>query len=163
MRVYVASPLGFAASTKPFLESLLRAVQETGAEPVDPWSLPESRLLDEARNLAPGDERLRRLRQANREIAAANESALRSSDVVVAVLDGVDIDSGTAAELGVAYEMKKPIIGLRTDLRRAGENEAAVVNLQVQYFIETSGGAIVRSLDELKAALASSLATSSRR
>jgi hypothetical protein len=36
---------------------------------------------------------------------------------------------------------------LRTDFRPSGDNEATVVNLQVEWFIEASGGAIEPSLD----------------
>ncbi|MFO8006972.1 MAG: nucleoside 2-deoxyribosyltransferase [Candidatus Brocadiia bacterium] len=45
--------------------------------------------------------------------------ALREADVVVAVLDGPDADSGTALELGIAYERGIPIIGVRTDYRES--------------------------------------------
>jgi nucleoside 2-deoxyribosyltransferase len=41
-------------------------------------------------------------------------------DAVVAVLDGPDIDSGTAFECGVAWKAGKPIVGLRTDPRVVG-------------------------------------------
>ena len=43
--------------------------------------------------------------------------ALRESDVVVAILDGECIDSGTAFELGYAFALGKKIIGLKTDYR----------------------------------------------
>jgi len=49
-------------------------------------------------------------------------------DVVVAVLDGPDVDSGTCVEIGYAYANKKPIIGVRTDFR-ASEDRG--VNLMV--------------------------------
>ena len=39
------------------------------------------------------------------------------ADIVVAVLDGPDADSGTSVELGYAYSVKTPIIGVRTDFR----------------------------------------------
>jgi nucleoside 2-deoxyribosyltransferase len=54
--------------------------------------------------------------------------ALREADVVVAVLDGPDVDSGTALELGVAHERGIPIIGVRTDYR-AGQDRGT--NLMV--------------------------------
>jgi hypothetical protein len=38
-------------------------------------------------------------------------------------------------------------------LRRAGEFEGLVVNLQVQWWIEQSGGTIICTLDELGRAL----------
>lgn len=50
------------------------------------------------------------------------------SDVIVAVLDGPDVDAGTCVEIGYAYAHKKPIIGVRTDFR-ASEDRG--VNLMV--------------------------------
>ena len=52
------------------------------------------------------------------------------------MLDGVDVDSGTAGEMGFAYGLGKPVHGLRTDFRVTGDNEAAGINLQLRYFIE---------------------------
>ena len=43
----------------------------------------------------------------------------------------------------------KVVCGLRTDFRLAGDNIGAIVNLQVQYFIEASGGAVVTTVEEL--------------
>jgi len=47
-----------------------------------------------------------------------------------------------------------PIVGLRTDWRRTGDNEGCVVNLQVEYFIRSTGGAVFRQLDAAAARLA---------
>lgn len=47
------------------------------------------------------------------ESTVSKKSAFCSS--AFAVLDGVDVDSGTAWEIGYAYARGKPIIGLRTD------------------------------------------------
>jgi uncharacterized damage-inducible protein DinB len=70
------------------------------------------------------------------------------------VLDGVDVDSGTAAEIGYAFARGKPIVGYRGDLRLAADDEALTVNLQVEYFIRASGGDIVATLGEIPGALA---------
>src|SRR4030095_14231926 len=43
----------------------------------------------------------------NREIGANNRAAIDRADGVVAVLDGVDVDSGTAAEIGYAFARGK--------------------------------------------------------
>lgn len=37
--------------------------------------------------------------------------------LMIAILDGADADSGTCIEMGVAYAQNKPIIGVRTDFR----------------------------------------------
>jgi nucleoside 2-deoxyribosyltransferase len=87
------------------------------------------------------------------QIAAQNEAAIRACDLVVAVLDGVDVDSGTASEIGFAYGLGKRSYGLRTDMRLAGDNLGATVNLQVQYWIEASGGAIFARAEDLITAL----------
>ena len=57
-------------------------------------------------------------------------SGLKKSDIVVAVLEGTDIDSGTAWEIGYAYAKGKPVIGLRTDFRIQTPGER--VNLMIQ-------------------------------
>ncbi len=44
------------------------------------------------------------------------------ADLLVAVLDGPDADSGTAFEMGVAHALGKPIIGVRTDFRNHQEH-----------------------------------------
>ena len=48
-------------------------------------------------------------------------SALKSADVVVAVLDGADTDSGVAFEMGFAYASGIPVVGVRTDFRQSQE------------------------------------------
>jgi nucleoside 2-deoxyribosyltransferase len=66
--------------------------------------------------------------------------------VVFAILDGVDVDSGTAAEIGYAFAKGKPILGYRGDFRLSADNEGSIVNLQVEYFIRQSGGDIVTNV-----------------
>ena len=72
----------------------------------------------------------------------------------MAVLDGVDVDSGTAAEIGYAFARGKLIVGYRGDFRLSADNEGSVVNLQVEYFIRESGGTIVERYQDLADALA---------
>jgi nucleoside 2-deoxyribosyltransferase len=55
-----------------------------------------------------------------------------SSDIVVSVLDGADVDSGTAWEIGYAYAKGKPVIGLRTDFRILSDG---IVNLMIEMAI----------------------------
>jgi nucleoside 2-deoxyribosyltransferase len=151
MKLYLASPLGFAESTRWFMGEVESVVGVHGVEVVNPWrydaTLGES--VARAERARSRERRLILLQAINTEIAERNEKAIRGCDLMVAVLDGVDVDSGTASEVGFAYGLKKRIIGLRTDFRLSGDNEAALINVQVRYWIETSGGSIVRSLREL--------------
>lgn len=135
--VYVASPLGFTEAGRDFLRArLLPLIAAAGFRPVDPWSL-----------VTPGGADAATIGEANRR-------ALDAADLVVAVLDGPDVDSGTAAEIGYAFARGKRIVGYRGDTRRAGESDAVSVNLQVEHFVRASGGTIVATLDDLAAALA---------
>lgn len=59
-----------------------------------------------------------------------NTEAIESSDMVVAVIDGTDVDSGTSWEIGYAFAKGKPIFGLRTDFRTLGVE--GTVNLMIE-------------------------------
>ena len=83
-----------------------------------------------------------------------NRSATDSCNAMVAVLDGQDVDSGTAAEIGYAFAKGKMIVGYRGDVRLSSDNIGCVVNLQVEYFIRESGGEIVTAAAEVPKALA---------
>jgi nucleoside 2-deoxyribosyltransferase len=43
--------------------------------------------------------------------------SIKEADILIAILDGSDTDSGTCIEMGYAYAINKPIIGVRTDFR----------------------------------------------
>jgi nucleoside 2-deoxyribosyltransferase len=153
---YIASPLGFSEATESFYRNvLLPAVRAAGIEPLDPWSDPDAPSEFEAAHaLPPGERRIQALLTINRRLGAANARMIDLADGLLAVLDGVDVDSGTAAEIGFAAARGKPIVGLRLDIRQTGDNEGAAVNLQVEHFIASSGGGITRTLDAAVALLA---------
>jgi nucleoside 2-deoxyribosyltransferase len=158
--VYVASPLGFTPAGQRWSEEeLLPALVAAGLEPLDPWMLtPEvDAALAAALVLADGAGRRTNLADVNRRIGEANAFLIREADGMLAVLDGSDVDSGTAAEIGFASALAKPVVGLRTDLRRAGDNDGAVVNLQVEYFVRATGGPIVTDAVEAAESLAALL------
>lgn len=143
-RVYVAGPLGFSDSGRShYEEEILQRLREAGVEPVDPWRHPPP----------AGGSGSDELHEATRTYGAQNAADIRASDAVLAILDGSDVDSGTAAEVGYACALGKPVVGLRTDLRRSGENDTVVVNLQVQWFVESSGGRIERGAEAAVAAV----------
>jgi nucleoside 2-deoxyribosyltransferase len=90
-------------------------------------------------------------------IGRRNAEAIRSCQLLAADLDGQELDSGTAAEVGYGAALGLICFGLRTDLRQTGE-EGVAVNLQVESFIADSGGRIVTTLEELVSALAEAVA-----
>lgn len=148
-RVYIASPLGFAASTTAFMNELVE--QLIGVVVVEnPWD--DVRFINDFADIATlenHNERVEQLHKINLELGKTNAERIDKSDAVLAILDGVDVDSGTASEIGYAYAKGKKVYGLRTDFRLAGDNIGATVNLQVQYFIEASGGRVVTDTESL--------------
>ena len=145
--VYVASPLGFTEPGRRYNVSVVAALTDQGINANDPWAMPNNPILA-ALEIAAGPERVGALQRANAEVGLFNERLLRDSVAMLAVLDGTDVDSGTAAEIGFAAALEIPVVGLRTDTRVTGDNEGAVVNLQVERFIYRSGGTITSSLPD---------------
>lgn len=65
------------------------------------------------------------------QIAQADLAALRDSDLLVAVIDGVEIDSGVAAEIGAFSMLGRPIVALCSDVRQQGtSNKQKIEALQ---------------------------------
>jgi nucleoside 2-deoxyribosyltransferase len=147
MKIYLAGPLGFSEAGRFYQDTvLLPALGRSGHQILDPWKLTDQRKIDAILAMPYGPARRDAWRRLNAEIGTNNRQAIDRSDAVFAILDGVDVDSGTAAEIGYAFARGKPILGYRGDLRLAADNEGASVNLQVEYFIRQSGGDIVTSL-----------------
>lgn len=80
-----------------------------------------------------------------KQIFHDNLDAMNDSDLMVAILEGAQVDDGTAWEIGYFFSRGKRIIGIRTDFRRAGEFQASIVNLMVEF----SCISIVNSCEDL--------------
>lgn len=141
-KAYLASPYGFAESSRYFMENIYVPALREFVEVINPWDLTSAAEVVAATKKG-------RLASFNLEIGKRNEEAIDSADIVIAALDGQEVDSGTASEIGYAAACGKKIFGYRSDFRQTGELESTV-NLQVEYFIKNSGGQIVTSLKELK-------------
>lgn len=154
MKVYLAGPLGFSEVGSSFHDSVIVPVFLKRAHTVlDPWKLTDARKVSRATALPYGAKKRRAWKALNNVIGENNRRAIARCDMVFAVLDGVDVDSGTAAEIGYAFALRKPILGYRGDFRISADNEGATVNLQVEYFIRASGGTIVARIAKVPAAL----------
>jgi nucleoside 2-deoxyribosyltransferase len=112
---------------------------------VDPWSLHGGASAPDVRE--PAEQHA-----FYEQLGERNATAIRSCEILIADLDGQELDSGTAAEVGYAAGLGLLCLGLRTDLRQSGE-AGVQVNAQVAFFIHASGGVIARSLAELLAVL----------
>jgi nucleoside 2-deoxyribosyltransferase len=145
-RCYIASPFGFSeAGRHYYAEHYLPALVEH-VEPVDPWTLTEP----EGFAAAAAEDRLHAFAI---EAGARNAAAIYGCHMLIAQLDGQEVDAGTAAEVGYAAALGLPCLALRSDLRASGE-PGMRVNLQLEAFVVLSGGFVAGSLDELVRRLA---------
>jgi nucleoside 2-deoxyribosyltransferase len=106
IRIYLAGPL-FTSAERDWNERLAGGLKKQGFDVI-----------------LPQEEASRHISSAGIDFAGIFATCLegiRSANVVVAIFDGVDVDSGTAFECGYAYSRGVPIIGVRTDLRSGGE------------------------------------------
>jgi len=151
--IYLASPLGFSPENQPYLQRVKNMLASQGFEVFDPWAqLQHLPKIDAAFGIMNYPDRVDAFRRVSSEIGACNEAGIRGADVVFAVLDGAEIDSGTASEIGFGCALGKPCYGLRSDLRDSGDFVGVPVNLQVLHFIERSGGRLFRSLEDIRLA-----------
>ena len=144
-RAYIASPLGFSEVSRAYYAERYLPALADHVTVVDPWTLSLPGEFSAARS--EGREHAFGL-----EVGARNADAIRASQLLIAQLDGQEVDAGTAAEVGYAAALGLPCLAVRSDVRTSGE-PGMRVNLQVEAFVALSGGFLVRSLDELLARL----------
>lgn len=138
MHIYLAGPLfthaelAYLAALRDQLRQVIPSVTVTW-----PGDLFDS---DHLASLGPA---------AKQHIFEGCRDAIHAATHVVALLDGTQVDDGTAWEIGYAYARGLPIIGLRTDFRQAGDTPHSVANAM----IECSCGRIFGSAKELMAGL----------
>ncbi len=146
MKLYLAGPI-FSEADQNWLRALKEKIElycrekRLGLQVVWPYELMDS---ETAQRLGP---------MAKGEIFRLCKGHLEDTDVLIACLDGSQVDDGTAWEIGY-YFARKPgnrhrILGIRTDFRRAGETAFSTVNLM----IEESCDVLVRTPDELLTSL----------
>ena len=128
MKVYVASHLGFSEVTRSWYQSVfLPALAGTG---VDPWDDAWRRDQDPGARNPAKPESVSAWKELNHRIGARNTQLIHQAHGVVAVLDGADLDSGTAAEIGYATALGRWVLGYRSDPRPSGDNPGCLVNVQ---------------------------------
>ena len=141
MKIYFAGPL-FSEAERDWIRSTIKEIESLAAQRgtktkiIFPYDLITQSEID---LLGP---------KAKLEIFSRCKSHLDDANLVIALLDGSQVDDGTAWEIGYFFARKsseQKIIGIRTDFRRAGESEGAVVNAM----IECSCDLVVRSREEL--------------
>jgi len=139
--VYVAGPL-FSQAERQFLEQIVNTLSaSSGLDPTKHFFLPHR----DGGELGKG---LNRLDIFNLDIHHLNQAS-----IIVALLDGQDVDSGTCIELGYAYASGKKIFGIITDFRSycTNDSEPHRPNLMVWGVCE-KGNTLFHNLDDLSTA-----------
>ncbi len=144
MRIYVAGPL-FSEAERAWLDGLAAALRAEGFD-----------------CFVPHENFDRIVRLTPEEVYRVDGDGLRSSNVLLAWLDGPMIDDGTAAEIGAFAELVRAdpahyrgIVGIVTDLRlqrRRGHAVGDGMNLFVTGAI-ASAGRVCWTVSEAVAAL----------
>jgi len=122
-KLFVAAPL-FSEAERDFDKKIVELAESLGFLVF--WAIKDVKGL-------PKEERFKKTTRA-----------IDECNLMVAVLDGADVDSGTAWEISRAYASKKPIIGIRTDFRTLGKE--GIVN----QMIESSLTKLIKDFNELK-------------
>lgn len=138
--VYLAGPSGFTTPGATWHnEVLIPAVAAKGLVGLDPWAGNDGigKILEA---MPYGTERRDALAAENLRVGRANFGLVDQSAAILAVLDGTDVDSGTALEIGYGFSRGLVIVGLRTDIRNCGDNDGSAVNLMIETCIVDSGG-----------------------
>lgn len=155
MRIYFAGPL-FSEAERDWIRSAINKIESFAArhgtklEIIFPYDLITQEEID---HLGP---------KAKLEIFSRCKSHLHDADILIALLDGLHVDDGTAWEIGYFYVRESPeqkIIGIKTDFRRAGESEGVVVNPVIECYCDW----IVRSREELLEAVSQFVKTAVER
>lgn len=150
-KIYLASPLGFSPENRPYLDKVKDHLRRAGFEIFDPWEQDQcSPAIAAAFAIDSFSERVAAFRTIASTIGAINEKGIVQADLLLALLDGAEVDSGTASEVGFASALGKRCFGLRTDLRDSGDFTGVPINLQVLYFIERSGGCLFRTFESIR-------------
>lgn len=132
MKVFIAGPL-FSQAEREFNVRVEEELRRHGFKTFLPQR--DAGRLDEL--LAKEGDR------AYRMIFDRDLKGLEQADVVVAILDGPDVDSGTAFEVGYAFAKGKPVIGLKTDMRVFAKEE------EVNNMLAQGVKALAKNVDEI--------------
>ena len=142
MRIYLAGPL-FSEGQRSWQMRIKQGIQNWAALQGIPVDVVYPYELVEAAEKQQGSE------LSGERVFVLCERALREADLLVATLDGAQVDDGTAWEAGYFYALsggaRERIVGIRTDFRSAGDAKGTRVNAM----LDASCGSIVGSLEEL--------------
>lgn len=149
MLVYLANGDGFSGNMA-LLEQIIAHLTMLGHIVCNPWTAHDwTNDVVAAKSIDNAKEREDACRLVATRIGYENYLDIMRADTVLAVLNGMEPDSGTVSELAFAAGMGKTVYAIRTDFRDCGDLPGVPLNLQVLFFLENSGGQLFRSVDTI--------------
>jgi nucleoside 2-deoxyribosyltransferase len=133
LQIFLAAPL-FSEAERDFNSRVAEALRKQGFEV---WLAQEHKFVEDHSNME------------KKAIFREDLDAIKKGDLILAVLDGVDVDSGVAFEMGFAYANGKPMVGLKTDHRVFSRVES--VNLMLEAPISKLCKTLAEAIEVLKA------------
>jgi nucleoside 2-deoxyribosyltransferase len=109
-KIYIAGPL-FNVHEKKYLEDIAEVLEGTDFDcflphrdqtGIDPEELKNNEMSQETKDI----------------IFQTDIEALKGADLIVALVTGQDIDSGTASEIGFMFANNKPVLAITAEERR---------------------------------------------
>lgn len=135
LKVFLAAPL-FSESEQSFNSKVAKTLRKNGFKV---WVAQEAPFISKG------------TKEEKKSIFEGDVEAIRNSDAVVAILDGIEVESGVAFEIGYAHCLRKPIIGFKTDYRTFSKIEDINLILEVPLIkICRTIEEVISSLESLK-------------
>ena len=103
-------------------------------------------------DLFPDDAIAKAGKHAPAHIFQTCRDAINQCNCVVALLDGAQVDDGTAWEIGYAHAKGLPICGIRTDFRQGGDTKYNRTNSMIEGCLSGFANSIPALLDMLELA-----------
>jgi nucleoside 2-deoxyribosyltransferase len=119
--IYIAGPL-FTIQDRKFLEGIRDFIQTVDADTF----LPHIDNMDNQETRTPDASR-----EKMTNIFLGDITAVDNADAVIAFLDGVPVDVGTAVEVSHAHATSKPVLGIRSDFRTLGAHDYQCIDPMV--------------------------------
>jgi nucleoside 2-deoxyribosyltransferase len=125
--VFISAAL-FSAVEREYNDRITEALRENGYEVFLPQRASDRVRAENPER--PGEDPVAHRELIGRLTFDACLDGIKSSDLLIALLDGTDVDSGTAWEIGYAYAKGIPVLGVRSDKRTT---QRGPVNIMIAY------------------------------
>ena len=139
MKIYFAGPL-FTSYERDYISACARVLRQHGIDPFVPHESPKG--------VKPDDGRSRAKRCFDNDFSGINEAS-----AMLALINGVEVDDGTACEIGIFHSLKqhdpnrKGIVALHDDWRTREGGEGKGINSFVLGCLKEVG-VVCHTLDE---------------